>query len=328
MISRILLAGLLLLGLCGAARGSDLDNRQALKARVIKLYRDESFAQLDELFDQARAKSLRTDSGIWQLWVMHRAIIEGERAPATEEQSRQEAARAQRWLVQRPASVVASLVVAETEIRRARALGCGQCRLDAGQDRDALYHASLQRAKALLDAAESRSSVDPQWYADTLDVGRMAQWPRKDMDAAIERAAAAAPGYYTVWFNIVDVLLAQDSRTAPARIDAVARRAMAATHGKEGASMYARIWWYSSQVAFGDSMFETTPVAWKDFDAGIRDVMARYPDDWNRNSFANFACNAGHPERARELMGGHKPLPDAWDSFEAYEDCIGATFDA
>jgi hypothetical protein len=88
--------------------------------------------------------------------------------------------------------------------------------------------------------------------------------------------------------------------------------------------MYARIWWYAAQVEYGDRLFTATPVKWEDFDAGIRAVMERYPDEWNRNSFANFACNAGKKSRARELMVGHQPMPEAWDSFEAYLDCIGA----
>ena len=321
MVSRIALGALLALCFAGAARGGELEQQGQLQHQAAKLYRAESFAELDRLFDEARTKSTRTDSGLWRLWLLHQGVVDAEARPRNEAEAAAQAQRARRWLAQNPASVTAPLVRAEVELRHARALGCGPCTVVEEGERPKLYAAALEHARDAFDDAKPKSGADPQWYADMVELGRLQRWAPATMDAFMAEAEQRAPGYYTLWFNAVDFALLHPDK-APAQIDALARRATAATRGKEGASLYARVWWYAAQVAYGPHLFTRTPVSWKDFDAGIRDVMARYPDDWNRNNLANFACNAKHPERARELMRGFEPLPEGWDSFEAYVECV------
>ena len=316
----------LALALSAPAVGGELEQREQLKERIARLYLREDFAELDRLFDEARTNKTRTDSGVWQLWVLHRGLAEAEPRPATEAIAHAQSARAQRWLAQRPQSVEAGLVVAQAELRYARALGCGECSVVSEDQRIPLQLEAVERARALLQKAKRTSSQDPQWYAEMLEMGQMERWGPALVDQLLDEASARASDYYTIWFEAVDAALQQPPEKAKQRIDEIARRAMAATRATEGASMYARVWWYASQVEYGDELFEVTPLKWEDFDAGIRDVMKRYPDDWNRNSFANFACNAGKKARARELMAGHEPLPPAWDSQELFLDCVGPSF--
>jgi hypothetical protein len=303
---------------------SEPEQRELLRQQVVKLFRAESFAELDRLFDEAREHSSRTDSGIWRLWVLHQGIL-GAPPPASEAAAQEQVMRAKRWIAARPHSVAAPLVLAEVELRNARALRCGQCNVATASDRQVLANAALERAHTQLLASRKPSADDPQWYADTLALAQMQGWQPPQASRAMDEAVAHAPGYYTVWFNAVDLALEQPGSAAA--IESLARRAMAATRQQEGNSLYARIWWYAAQMRYGSGLFTTAQVKWEDFDAGIRDVMQRYPDDWNRNNFANFACNAGKQARARELMAGHEPLPEAWDSEEVYLECIGPSFD-
>jgi hypothetical protein len=316
-----LACALVLAGARPAVAG-ELEQRQQLRQRAAQLYHGERFAELDRLFDQARTGRLRTDSGVWQLWVLHRGLIEGEPRPGNEQQAKAQVDRARRWLAQRPDSVEAPLVVAEVELNYAHALACHQCTVVSEDQRTGLVLAAAKRAQSLLEEAKARGAVDPQWYADMLDLGQLKHWGPEYFDEVLDEATAKSPDYYTIWFEAVDYLLEQPD--AAQRIDALAREAVAKTRAREGGSLYARIWWYAAQVRYGDALFTSTPIKWEDFDAGIRDVMKRHPDDWNRNSFANFACNAGKKARARELMAGHEPMPEAWDSFELYAECVGA----
>lgn len=314
------LALLALLAPCTVAAG-EVEQREQLVHQAATLYRAENFAELDRLFDKARSQGLRTPSGLWQLWLLHNGVKQAEDRPHTNTEAEAQAQRAKRWIAQRPQSVTAPLVLAEVELRHARALGCGECTVIAESERSPLYFAALGQAEQLFDAAKAKSSVDPQWYADMLEVGRLRRWGPALVDEVLVEAERKAPGYYTIWFNAVDFYFEQGDK-APPLIDAMARRAVTATKGKEGNGLYARVWWYAAQMRYGPHLFEQAPISWKDFDAGARDVMARYPDDWNRNNFANFACNAKHPERARALMKGFEPLPEAWDSFELYAQCV------
>jgi hypothetical protein len=56
---------------------------------------------------------------------------------------------------------------------------------------------------------------------------------------------------------------------------------------------------------------------------GIDDVIARYPDAWNLNNFAKFACLALDRAKTKELLGriGDSIVPQAWSSKSQLEQC-------
>jgi hypothetical protein len=47
------------------------------------------------------------------------------------------------------------------------------------------------------------------------------------------------------------------------------------TRAIEGRGMYARIYWYVSQMQFGERLFKDTSVAWLKMKRGIDDVLKR-----------------------------------------------------
>jgi hypothetical protein len=56
---------------------------------------------------------------------------------------------------------------------------------------------------------------------------------------------------------------------------------------------------------------------------GIDDVLARYPDAWNLNNFARFACLRGDKEKTAELIRriGPEPMMQVWQARRNYERC-------
>jgi hypothetical protein len=53
-------------------------------------------------------------------------------------------------------------------------------------------------------------------------------------------------------------------------------------------------------------LFELTPADWKKMKAGFDDIVKRYPDDWNYNHYAWFACvarDAATTKQAFEKVG-------------------------
>jgi len=322
MRSSIVLAGWLLLCASGFARAGEMETRAQIAHEATKLYQAEDFAALDRLFDEARSNSTRTPGGLWQLWLLHRGVLEADDGPHDDAQWQAQLERAQRWVRQRPDSVTAPLVVAETELVHARAIGCGECTVIDESRRTNLFLAALEHARVVFLQVKAKSAVDPQWYADVLELGRFQRWGPALVDETLAEAGKRVPDYYTTWFNAMDFPLERDDDKGPALVEALARRAMADNPGKDGQVLYARMWWHAAEKRFGPNLFTQAPVAWKDFDAGMRELLVRYPDDWNRNRYAQFACNAKHPERARELMRGHEPVSEAWDSYAAYVACV------
>ena len=83
--------------------------------------------------------------------------------------------------------------------------------------------------------------------------------------------------------------------------------------------MYARIYWSASQTQYGRDLFTDSDVIWEKMKKGIDDVLKRYPDQWNINNFALFACLANDKEKARELFNLIKQ-PIIWKVWKSEAD--------
>lgn len=86
--------------------------------------------------------------------------------------------------------------------------------------------------------------------------------------------------------------------------------------------MYARIYWNVSGY-FDDSFLMRVEGNWPKFRAGLEDLVARYPDRWNLNGFARFACAAGDKDTTRRLLAqiNDAAFPAAWPSQAIYYRC-------
>ncbi len=60
-------------------------------------------------------------------------------------------------------------------------------------------------------------------------------------------------------------------------------------------------------------MFKNGPTDWKRMKQGFEDILAQYPDAWNRNNFAQFTCRAGDWETYRKQIAliGQDMTPSA-----------------
>jgi hypothetical protein len=308
------------------AAADEFDEREAAITTAQALYQAESFDALDRLLEKLLHEQSRTPSGLWLSGLVHMGMHDFGARPHNEAEWLAQRERAQRWLAKRPQSEQARFDLANTAFEHARALGCGQCTVLDEAQRPALFAAALQRAQQQFEVARRQGVSDPHYFAQMLLLAQLQERPPEAIEPLLAELAQQAPGYYPAWFGAVDFYKGRDPAHARERIEALARRAMQASAATEGKSMYARIWWYAAQSGFDP--FAAKGADWTLFDAAFRDVMSRYPDDWNRNNYASFACQSGHAERARELMFGHEPLPQAWDSQEQFEACIPPTLDA
>jgi hypothetical protein len=57
---------------------------------------------------------------------------------------------------------------------------------------------------------------------------------------------------------------------------------------------------------------------------GFEDVVARYPDQWNYQNYAHFACQAGDSKTLDQLLSRHVRRPiiaEAWSGPVTFEEC-------
>ena len=92
--------------------------------------------------------------------------------------------------------------------------------------------------------------------------------------------------------------------------------------------MYARIYWYASQAHFQNELFTKSFAAWPRMKEGFEDVIARYPDSWNLNNYAKFACLARDKETTREILKRIQsdPVMEAWDPPSFYSGVPASRF--
>jgi hypothetical protein len=109
-------------------------------------------------------------------------------------------------------------------------------------------------------------------------------------------------------------------------VDSLARDAAAATAQKEKKSLYARVYWYLDQVEYRGKIFSLSAAKWADMKDGFDDLTGLYPDLWNLNAYAYFACMAQDYKTMYGLLNriGDQLVYSSWGSsgLATYESCI------
>jgi len=75
------------------------------------------------------------------------------------------------------------------------------------------------------------------------------------------------------------------------------------------------------------TMFQDGSTDWSRMKAGFEELVSAYPDPWNINNFARFACIAGDWRTMGRLSEkiGEAPIPAAWhDDTRYYLGCRSA----
>jgi hypothetical protein len=103
----------------------------------------------------------------------------------------------------------------------------------------------------------------------------------------------------------------------------IAREGLERTRPIEGFAMYARIYWYASQTQYDDRLFSESLVDWTAMKSGINEVLNKYPDSWNINNFAKFACLSKDKAKTAELIARitDAPLMAVWRTPSFFQQC-------
>ncbi len=130
------------------------------------------------------------------------------------------------------------------------------------------------------------------------------------------------PYYYQLYFAALDYL-APKWHGNKNEIEKFANNAVERTKGIEGNGMYARIYWYASQTQYSEKLFSESNVVWAKMKDGIIDVIKKYPDSWNIQNFAFFACLAKDKPTTHMLMEKitSPTIMRAWKKQEYYNYC-------
>lgn len=306
--------------------GTEVEARTTIYMSARQLFEAADFAKLEKVFRIYRNERSRTPSGIWKLSVFYNGIQNSIDASMAET-GRDSAfgaldARIHSWIKLYPTSPSARIAQSMMFISLAWAYRGNGVASTVKPESWEPYTANIARARDILETNKSFAASDPHWYVTMLIVARAQGWDREHFNNLLEEALSKEPFYYQTYFGAVEYLQPK-WYGGVSEIEALAQDAVKRTKQLEGDGMYARIYWYASQIEFENNIFTESLAAWPRMKAGFDDILARYPDGWNLNNYAKFACLAQDKPTTRALIErtNSNVVPEAWDPISLRQQC-------
>ena len=192
--------------------------------------------------------------------------------------------RLREWGKNYPKSATAKVALATYPLRYAWFVRGGGYANTVSPDAWKQFYRYLDDALDALSGLEPGAKNDPGWFDAMLELATSQQWPRHQFEALYERAQRQHPDYLPIYFTAAGYY-APRWHGSIADLQRFIDRATEATRPKLGETLYARLMWSESRS------FEKTGVDWQRMKAGFERIMKDYPDPWNLNNYARFACS-------------------------------------
>lgn len=306
-----------------SASAGEMAERKAIKENVYQLLASENFEELERIATSYLASKARTSSGLWKIGLYDGAIIDAFHCRCTDEKFWIHAEESmKRWAAQYPNSLNAHLAYAHMLLERAWSIrGWGYTNTVDQADWKP-FHELVEKTRLYIREHEKNGISDPRWNFLIVDIANIQGIPEVEYTALASAALNRHPEFYPTYFNIMVHYEPKWGGSATA-IEKFARESVARSHSIEGAGMYARIYWYASQSLYGNDLFRASSVDWLEMKRGMDDVLRAFPDQWNINNFAKFACFARDKEKTKELISRMSagPVLDAWTDHTIFENC-------
>ena len=301
----------------------ELSERATIRREVGTLIAGEQFSALEALSARYRSAKSRTSSGIWHLTLFYSGVSSAFHTDRKEQEFWLKADRsAKRWIVNYPDSPTGHLAYARMLLNHGwNFRGSGYANTVEPQNWKP-FHDYVQQARAYLEKNKDVASSDPYWYELMAVIAYAQGWPESEFSRLISEGLQREPAFYQTYFAAIDYYAPKWGGSIEA-IEQFAREGLERTRSSEGFAMYARIYWYASQTEFGDRLFSESLVDWTTMKKGIDDVLTRYPDSWNINNFAKFACLSKDKIKTAELMArlNDGPLMSVWGTPLSFQQC-------
>jgi hypothetical protein len=179
------------------------------------------------------------------------------------------------------------------------------------------YQEHMAIAMSMLKALGPQARKDPFWYAERLTLAVDLGWEPQRFNALFDEAVHAFPDFYA--YNSAKARFYSEKwYGSRAELTAFIDEAESSPLNKQGP-------W----IIFARLHYANWPVDVKDRPSpshmmeGFKNLLARYPDPYNSNRFAEYACTAGNPMVLREQLAliGDKISMTVWRNEPFLNDC-------
>jgi Domain of unknown function (DUF4034) len=219
------------------------------------------------------------------------------------------------WIVKYPKSPEAKLAEAQYFMALAWGVRGHSYASDVDPSHWRYYEQMLEKSREHLDRLPAGIRSDRAWYSAKVWVALAQGWPKGKFEALFEEAVKKYPNYFPLYFaasNYYSPMWHGSTSELRTFIDRSADR----TSKQLGETLYARLAWNVGSP----SMFADGQANWARMKLGFRRMTKDFPDPWNVNNFAKFACMANDHETVIELAGiiGGEALEDVWGDGNSY----------
>lgn len=300
------------------------DLRDALSAEAARALAEEDFGKLEAMSDAFRRDRARTPAGVWKSDLFYRALIQNSNYAATDERLWDDKERRfKKWLERHPHSPSAQISLGKAYLERAWQLRGRRPASETDGSRWPPFQKQLAVAREHMEKVKTTAGIDPEWHRTMIYVAMGEGWDFRRVQAVIDEAVALEPGYQTFYYAVVEYLTPK-WHGSNSMIDQFASWVADRTRKAEGDAMYARIYWYVSDAYYGNArLFKEMKIDWKRMRGGFEDIVARYPEPWNLNKYARFACMAKDYETARTLFARiGQPMSEVWGNGAILNPCL------
>ena len=305
------------------AFAQEVEDRIEINREVDRMLQQNDFAGLEAMAVEFRDSDERTSSGLQKLNLYYFGIDASVKQQLRYLTSWETiSGRADAWVEAYPTSPTAAISKAIMLSRHAWHIRGGGYQKSVGPNDWEPFYYWLAQADAVLVDAKDYAAVDPFWYTHRANILTQQGVDPEVFVPFVREGFERHPTFYQLYFSAVDYLTPKWYGDA-GKIEAFANDAVEYTQSLEGSGLYARIYWYASQTQYDVYLFTESDVVWAKMRRGISDVLAQYPDQWNIQNFALFACIADDVEMTRSLLDkmDGPPIMAAWRNNEILDYC-------
>jgi len=293
---------------------------QDIVSEVSDLLVKKDFDRLEKIVSTLREGKVRSKGGNWQLNYYYENLSQRWTGftPSREEWLY---GIFDEWMEKKPESVTPRIAKAKAYIDfawEARGEDYAYTVTKAGWEK---CFEKLGEAQKLLVKAEKLYPSDPEIYALRLEIGRITNKSRKEMESIFQKGIEVERAYYPLYHEMATTLMPQWDGDK-GELEAFMARAVELTKETEGESFYPRI----GDMVFRYYTFEEFQqkfnISYERLRKGYWDLLDRYPQSsYYLNSFCYMACLNNDKDTARKLFAriGQDCDPEAWRGQNIFE---------
>ena len=275
-----------------------------------------NFAGLEHAAAEARSKDLRIEDGQPVLAALYEGTAGCPCANSlTDELWQTRRQRLEAWTKQFPKSTTAHVALASFRVYYGWFARGNNYANSVSSDAWKSFEERVEQGRVALNSLEESDKHDEGWYAAMISVALAQHWPSERFDALYDEASRAHPKYLPIHFNAANYYAPQ-WYGSPRAYGRFVQRAMDLVGPPVDAELYARMNWSQST----NTMFLDGTADWTRMKSGFEQMVKGYPDPWNVNNFARFACLAHDWDTVNVLAKsiGETPVAMAWWSDARY----------